>query len=207
MPCFRHSGALLLWLILSTSCALATDVGTIGRTYPIAEPDLLADIEARARSAVASGRWERIAADARRRAIAYVESPPPVSGLRTVAEARTWFFDPTMVLSQDIRDQNGGLMYAAGTRVNPLDVVTLAESLLLFDGRDPAQVELAEKLVRERPVKPVLVGGSFLDLMRRWGRPVYYDQNGRIADRFHLTAVPALLTQDGNLMRIQELVP
>jgi conjugal transfer pilus assembly protein TraW len=55
-------------------------------------------------------------------------------------------------------------------------------------------------------VKVILTGGSYLDLMRRWQRPVFYDQQGSLTTKLGIRQVPALVTQDGRRLRIDELL-
>ena len=95
-----------------------------------------------------------------------------------------------------------------GTVINPLDTVTLSQALLFIDARDREQVARARKLVDERQgkVKVILTGGSYLDLMRRWQRPVFYDQQGNLTTKLGIRQVPALVTQDGRRLRIDELL-
>ena len=95
-----------------------------------------------------------------------------------------------------------------GTVVNPLDSVTLSQALLFIDARDREQVARARKLIDERQgkVKVILTGGSYLDLMRRWQRPVFYDQQGNLTTKLGIRQVPALVTQDGRRLRIDELL-
>lgn len=54
-------------------------------------------------------------------------------------------------------------------------------------------------------VKPVLVAGSYLELMQAWQRPVYVDQQGRLTRQLGITQVPALVSQEGARLRIDEL--
>ena len=54
-------------------------------------------------------------------------------------------------------------------------------------------------------VKPILTAGSYLDLMKSWRTPVYYDQQGVLVRRFGITQVPALVSQEGMRLRIDEL--
>jgi conjugal transfer pilus assembly protein TraW len=42
--------------------------------------------------------------------------------------------------------------------------------------------------------------------MRRWQRPVFYDQQGLLVRRLGIRQVPALVTQDGRRLRIDELL-
>jgi len=52
----------------------------------------------------------------------------------------------------------------------------------------------------------ILTGGSYLDLMRRWKRPVYYDQQGQLVEKFGIRHVPALVSQEGKRLRIDEIL-
>ena len=54
-------------------------------------------------------------------------------------------------------------------------------------------------------MKPILTAGSYLDLMKSWRVPVYYDQQGVLVRRFGITQVPALVSQEGMRLRIDEL--
>ncbi len=185
----------------------AVDLGTIGPTYEIAEPHLLAFIEQRLREKERSGELQRLAEAARARGIDTVRHPPPVEGLRTTERPRTFYVDPSFTLDRNITDPQGRLLFAAGTRKNPLEVVSLSRHLLFFDARDPRQVKHARELSGRYAgrLKPILTGGSYLDLMKAWRVPVYYDQAGTLTRRFGIRQVPALVSQDGLRLRIDEL--
>lgn len=200
----RYLAPLLLSLALPT---FAEDLGTIGPTYSIAEPNLLDDLQRRLRAKQASGELDTLIAQARDRGEAGVREPPAVTGLVTTRTARTFYFDPTFTLDRNVLDAQGHLLFAAGTRKNPLDVVSLSSHLLFFDGRDPRQRDQARWLIAHYGgrVKPVLVAGSYLELMKAWRLPVYFDQLGRLTHRFGITQVPALVSQDGARLRIDEL--
>ena len=187
--------------------ASAVDLGTIGPTYEIAEPHLLAFIEQRLREKERSGELQRLAEAARARGIDTVRQPPPVEGLRTTERPRTFYVDPSFTLDRNITDPLGRLLFAAGTRKNPLEVVSLSRHLLFFDARDPRQVKYARELSGRYAgrIKPILTGGSYLDLMKAWRVPVYYDQAGTLTRRFGIRQVPALVSQDGLRLRIDEL--
>ena len=204
----RAATSLLAAALLSIGGkAGAVDLGTLGPTYEIAEPHLLAFIERRLREKERSGELQRLAEAARARGIDTVRQPPPVEGLRTTERPRTFYVDPTFTLDRNITDPQGRLMFAAGARKNPLEVVSLSRHLLFFDARDPRQVKHARELSGRYAgrVKPILTGGSYLDLMKAWRVPVYYDQSGILTRRFGIRQVPALVSQDGLRLRIDEL--
>jgi conjugal transfer pilus assembly protein TraW len=193
---------------LACSAAYALDLGRIGPTYGIAEPNLLADIERRLREKERSGELRRLMDEARTRSVAAVRDPRPVQGLKTAESSRTFYVDPSLTLDRNIVDASGRLLFPAGTRKNPLEVVSLSRRLLFFDGRDPRQVRRARQLMagNEARIKPILIGGSYLELMKSWRVPVYYDQQGVLTRRLGIRQVPALVSQDGLRLRIDEMV-
>lgn len=199
--------ALLLLLSWLATPALAQDLGTIGPTYAIAEPHLLRDLQHRLQAKQASGELDTLMARSRERAIASVRDPQPIEGVAATRTPRTFYYDPTFTLDRNVLDAQGQLLFAAGTRLNPLDVVSLSSHLLFFDGRDSSQRDQARRLIAhyEGRVKPILVAGAYLDLMQAWRRPVYFDQHGRLTRQFGVTQVPALVSQDGARLRIDEL--
>jgi len=201
------SAPLVLGLMLGSADARAMDLGVIGPTYEISERHLLQMIEQRLREKERSGELGRLEAEARKRGIATVKNPPPVTGLRPTDTMRTFYFDPSFTLDRNIFGPQGELLFAAGTRKNPLEVVSLSRHLLFFDARDPRQVGRARQLIAlyQGRVKPILVGGSYLDLMQSWHVPVYYDQQGLLTRRLGITQVPALVSQEGLRLRIDEL--
>lgn len=191
------------------SAAVAGPLGTIGPAYPIAEPHLLDDIKARLVAKERSGELGRLQEQARQRATASVNDPRPVAGLRTATAPRTFHFDPAVTLDRNVVDDKGTVLFAAGTRHNPLEVVSLSKHLLFFDARDPRQVAKARQLIafyRGR-VKPILVGGSYVDLMKAWRLPVFYDQEGTLVRKLGISAVPAIVSQEGLRLRIDEVSP
>ena len=185
----------------------AEDLGTIGPTYAISETHLLAFIGQRLREKERSGELARLADQARARGIETVTHPPPVPGIKPTETARTFYFDPSFTLDRNILDAQGHLLFAAGMRKNPLEVVSLSKRLLFFDARDRRQVARARELMFADPgrVKPILTAGSYLDLMKAWRVPVYYDQQGLLTRRFGIAQVPALVSQEGARLRIDEL--
>ena len=199
------------WLIAAATCwalgAQAANLGTIGPTYPVAEKNLLDVIMARLRAKEASGELKRHEQEARDRAAYAVNNPRPVDGLRRAQAARTFYFDPTFTLQSNVVDSAGAVLFPAGTRKNPLEVVSLSKHLLFFDARDPRQVARARELIEhyQGKVKPILVGGSYLDLMKRWNKPVFYDQDGTLVRKFGIVAVPAIVSQEGQRLRIDEV--
>ena len=188
----------------------ALDYGVAGALFPIVESDLLATIHARLTTLEQTGATRRLNAELQRRSIARVNRPAPVEGLARAEAPRSWLFDPTIELADDIADDKGRLIMARGTRVNPLDSVALRQALVFFDGDDPAQLawalqRAANKPAGDRPAKLILVKGPPLELMRARQRRFYFDQGGTLIRHFAIRALPALVEQDGRQLKISEI--
>lgn len=198
---------LLCLLAIAPVVGLASDIGKLGPTYAVAEQSLLGMIEERLRARAESGELARLMEKTAVSARATVTSPSPVAGVTACIKARSFFFDPSVVLAENIVDASGHLLFAAGTRKNPLDVVSLSRPLLFFDARDPRQRNKAQRMLQERGqrVKLILTGGSYLELMRQWRLPIYYDQQGLLTRRLGIKQVPALVSQEGARLRIDEM--
>ena len=199
----KLAASALLTTLLSVTPAEAADLGVRGQTWPVAEPDLLEQIEARLLDMQRSGELARLEAEARARARSRLEEPEPVPGIAPARERRSRLFDPAIVVERDIRSPDGTLVAAAGARVNPLASHALTRDLLFIDGRRDA--EIAWALAHGQPSKIVLLAGRPLELSRRHGRPFFFDQGGRLAARFALAATPARVSAEGTRLRIDEI--
>jgi len=204
-----HAQLLAMLLFSLMPIAHAEELGVVGPTYDIAEADLLEVIQSRLGRMEKSGDLARKQGEYRDRVVGAIEKPKPVPGLKATAVKRTYFIDPTWTLDRDIRGADGALLFARGLKVNPLDHVSLREKLVFFDGRDRRQVSFARQLLRnqDRAVKPILVAGEPLNLMRDWKRRVFYDQGGTLVRRLGIHQVPAVVTQDGKRLRVDEVLP
>ena len=207
-------GALLLaaaaTLAATAAPASARDFGVAGALFPIVERDLLATIHARLTTLEQTGATQRLNAELQRRSIARVNRPKPVEGLTRAEVSRSWLFDPTIELADEIADDKGRLIMARGTRVNPLDSVALRQALVFFNGDDPAQLAWAlqravNKPAGERPAKLILVKGAPLELMRTRQTRFYFDQGGTLIRHFAIRALPALVEQHGRQLKISEI--
>ena len=208
MNCFRqlHAVAWVVLLLVFTT-ARSEDLGVLGPVYPIAEPDLLDVIHARLQQKQRTGEIDAMQKEAQRRAIAAVEQPPAVMGLGKTKAPRSYYFDPSIVVADNVVDDKGRILIAKGTKANPLDVMQFSQTLLFFDGTDPAQCTLAQTLMAKRKgLKPILVAGSYMELTRRWKKRLYFDQNGTLVQRFSIQNVPAVVYQEGQRLRIDEIV-
>ncbi len=196
-------------LFLAAAIALpvpvaARDYGQQGAVWPIAEPDLLAQIHARLTRLEQTGETARLNEELKRRTIARVNRPEPVAGVGPASATRSWRFDPTITVERNIADDKGRVIIAAGTRVNPLDTVPLRSTLVFLDGDDAAQLAWAARRFGPTRAKLILVRGAPLELMKARQRRFYFDQGGTLVKRFGIRAVPATVEQQGRALIVTE---
>jgi len=181
----------------------------LGPTYPIAEPDLLKEIERVLKEKEKSGELAKLQKEALERSKHSAMNPKAVEGLTRTREPRTFFFDPSIVANQRITTPEGRVLVQAGQRVNPLDQMAMSQQLIFFDARDPTQVAKAQALIAKAngKAKAVLTAGSYIELQKKWGKAVFFDQQGTLVRKFGIRQVPAIVAQEGRLLRIDEVLP
>jgi conjugal transfer pilus assembly protein TraW len=199
----------LCWPVLALLSGIAGAAPeVIGPVYPVAEPDMVVWMKERAARYYTPERLAALEAGQREAARRYAEAPPGTSLPRTTEPVTRWF-DPSVTVPYDLRDQDGRLIHAAGTRINPLEWRSLTQRLLFLDGNDEEQVRWAEGQLAggQWQVKPILVAGAPLELGRRWQRPVYFDQQGLLVGKLGIEQLPAIVRQEAMRLRIDEVVP
>lgn len=204
-------GALAMALVVGAAlpmltAAAARDHGVMGQTWPVKEVDLLVAIEGRLNTLQENGGIDRMQREMVAKATDRVRRPERVGGLGTAAKPRRWTYDPSIVVENDVRDQKGNLIAAAGTRVNPLAFVQLKQDIVFVDGDDEAQVEWAVKGWSALKAKIVFVSGSPFDRMREHKRRFFFDQRGDLVRKFGILNVPAVVRGHGEVLDVEEVV-
>jgi conjugal transfer pilus assembly protein TraW len=202
----HHWAALFLLSSFTLYGALAQEA--LGPTYSIVEHDMLKAIDSHLREKERSGELAKMERESIARAKTKLENPNPVTGLTKAERNHTFFYDPSIIVPEAIKDHHGQIVVAAGTRVNPLDYASLSKHLLFFDGADPAQLDKALQLIGyyNGMVKPILTNGPIGEITRKWQQQVYFDQGGILVRKLGITHVPSLVSQDGKRLRIDELL-
>ena len=146
----------LLAAILLALPASAKDLGVRGATWPVAEPDLLEEIEARLVGMQRSGELARLEEEARSRARRKLEEPEPVPGIAPAKEHRSRLLDPSIAVARDIRTPDGVLIAAAGARVK---AIVIDEAWDLLSGED-SRAFLEGAARRARKYRGALITGT-----------------------------------------------
>lgn len=184
------------------------DMGVYGTLFPIVEKNLIIQIKDKAHQMVESGEWDSIKNESIKKAKAKADRPADWD-IPTATVKSERFFDPTIELKQDIRDHNGQLLYAAGTKINPLDYMNFEKTLIMFNADDANQVRYVSQVIKNelRDYVLILVGGSVHDAATALNRRVYVDQNGQYIERFGIRYVPSIIEVGGDKIIITEEPP
>ncbi len=177
-----------------SASALAGKSVTVGKTYSIAEPDLLDEIKRKA-AAADFGKW------ARKAPAEYTAFQS--AALPRVRKTESHLFDPTYILPDDIRDATGKLIAPKGLPINvytrikvPGRYIVIADTPEDFQWlRDVAKPVSGDKIL--------LAGGNVLRVRERTSVPVFL-LDPRFIERFGLRAVPSVVQQEGNRLRVSE---
>jgi conjugal transfer pilus assembly protein TraW len=199
--------AVLACVVVASSSTAAMAAETIGPTYPIAEPDMLQEIQAKLQAMQRSGELARKQEEGQKRAQAYLENPPPIEGVSPTTAPRTFYFDPSITVNRDYRTPTGELVMKAGTRFNPLSATAWPRPWIFLDARHNDHVRRALALQQQYGgrAKLILTGGSWMSLSKSLGYQVYYDQQGVLVRKFGIRQVPATVIQEGMRLRIDEI--
>jgi len=190
-----YGGLILGAALLGTVARAGTS--TIARTWPIAEPDAMSEIEARAAAQPANlanrfgprERWSAMRSASLGRA--------------TVDRSRS--IVPFYTLDQEIRLPDGKLLYPKGFTFNPLTFVSLPQRLVIVQ---PADLGWALKTATMTDFILLAAGGprdaDALTLGERHGRAIFILEP-RIKERLGLTVAPVIVRQVGQRLELTEV--
>jgi len=177
--------------------AARADTSTIGRTWSIAEPDAMAEIETRAAKQSPN----------------MAEKFGPRSGwsalkgatLGVAARDRVRSVVPFYTLDREIRLPDGKLLYPADFTFNPLTYVSLPQKLVVVHPRDLGWALRTAALTDWI----ILTGGGdarddALSLGEKHGRALFILEE-RVKDRLGLTVAPVVVRQVGQKLELTEV--
>jgi conjugal transfer pilus assembly protein TraW len=206
----------VFFLYSSINTAIAKDFGKQGSTFEIKEEGFVSMMHRKLQSLNLAEYQQKMQDVARKK----VEEPTAIAGIGKASKTISYNFDPSYVLDQDVVLPCGKLLYARGTRVNPLDHMSWDGKLVFIDGRDASQIawvkgnyleeilpnqDHAKNASNSDGTKIVLTGGRPLELEREIGSPIYFDQAGELTRKFNISYVPAIVEQEGKYLKVTEI--
>lgn len=195
--------SIILVCLLGAEAVPAKHLDTIGRVFPVDEPDALAEIRDAANR---MNRQATIGPEAARTKIQHFR-PDTLHSLPPAKTDKVFQVDMIYTLGNDIPDGKGGVLYPKGYTFNPLDYVNLTSVLVVIDAEDRWQVEWfkGSPYGSDYHTRLLLSGGDYYDLAEQLKRPVFYLMDD-VAERLHLAAVPSVIRQNGRKLEVTEVL-
>ncbi len=194
----------LIGMYLSAAQA-SKDLGVFGTLFPIEENNLLEVIQTRLAKLQREGTLEMHQQNIQSKVKKKIERPQAVEGIIHTVQPRTYTFDPSITVTKDLKDHEGKVFYQKGQRVNPLETRSLTKPLLFIDGDESSHLTWAFFMLKRHPLaKVILVKGAPLQMMKDLGIPIFFDQFGKITHKLGIKQVPAIVTQEGMLLKVEE---
>ena len=184
----------------------AEDLGVVGKTYPILEPDMIEWIKAKADIMIKNGQWQQIQNQAIVKVKNQINNPAPVTDITDSTDDKTWYYKPMIQLKANLTDTRGHVIAKAGL-YNALRYKPFDTQLLFINGNNKKQINWAVDHARNDGIKTkiVLTQGSFINLDKQYKIWFFYDQNGKYTKKLNIYHVPAIVTQDGEQLKIAEI--
>lgn len=196
---------LLLFMIISMPL-LAKDFGQRGQVYPIIETNFLDYIYQRLKTYQNTGKLAELKIMMQEKVEQTVIRPRGIN-LMSAVKVRIRNYDPSLTLDKDIRNHEGRLIASKGTVVNPLSYVALSKQLIFINADRPSELEFAKTKLKDNfNNKIILVNGNVKEANQVIGAPVYFDQAARLINRFGLEYTPTVVEQNGDKLKITEVV-
>lgn len=171
--------------------------------YPIWERDM----EAVIRERIQQADWNALQRQLETQVKDKLKNGPGIALPRATA-SRAFSVDPTVQFDKDVKREDGAtVLIQAGTQVNPLAQVTLRQRFIVIDGRNRQQVAFAKQQVQQygaAAVKVMLTAGDFQAVSKTIQDRVYWVLP-EIVTRFKLEHVPSVITQNGPMLKVEEI--
>ncbi|HGN0870230.1 conjugal transfer pilus assembly protein TraW [Providencia alcalifaciens] len=182
---------------------IAKDLGVWGDVYPVQEQSMLAFIQNRLKQLETTGEIAQMQQDFKDRVIENTLRPPFVEGLLTDTESHTLWYDPTFTVQGDYADHQGVVFARHGDRINPLSMVGLGQTLYFLDADDPRQVAwMNAQTPPTLRYKVILTNGNIKTATEQLNTRIYFDQAGSLTRQLGIQYIPAVVTQEGEKLKI-----
>ncbi|WP_250311505.1 conjugal transfer protein TraW [Rickettsia endosymbiont of Oedothorax gibbosus] len=192
-------------VILLPQITIAKDFGIYGTIFEVKEEGFLTMIQRKLRLVDIEQEQRKMLEIAKNR----IEEPVFVTNIKRTEKPQNFTYEPSYIVKEDIILPNDKLLYALGTRLNPLDHMSLDKKLIFINGKDSLQIEWFRQQQSNGVIKGedklILIAGRPLDLQKELNREVYFDQAGILTTKFKIEQVPAIIEQEGKLLRIREV--
>lgn len=136
--------------------------------------------------------------------------------LTRATQPRTRYLDPSILITDDMVTPNGVVIHSKGTRINPLDIKSFEQALVIFDPMDKKQLALVDaelKILKTKHQRITLMvtqfdrdkgWDSYKSITDHFDSPVFKLTND-VSSRFEIENVPTIVTAEDKHFVIKEL--
>ncbi len=205
----RATGTLSIdYLLQKLEDGKSGDLGLIGRTYEVVEPDLIDELKRRTELID----WQKETEGAAGR---YWTHSWPKFGIPPSTEHDEFLVDPTFTLAKDIVAR-GKVLAKAGQTYNAQKLLPMTQVIVFFDGTDKDQLRAVKKRIATfgKPMEAFMLVATDIDRERGFdamgelqdffGYPVKLLEKGMV-ERFKVKAVPSFVSGSGDFYKVEQL--
>ncbi|MDR2526964.1 MAG: type-F conjugative transfer system protein TraW [Rickettsiales bacterium] len=193
----------LLFIIITTiTTTNAKNYGNFGNAFPIIEKSFLELVDDKLKNFDVKTFQENLINNSKK----YMDRPTPTI-LPYANEDKTYYFDPSITLEKDYKYEDK-FIARKGTKINPLDVMSLSFNLIFIDGDNDEHLKFATKIYNKTKLnkpKIIFTNGRPFEFMKDTKIKVYFDQRGALVKKFNIEKIPAVVSQSGKLLKIEEV--
>lgn len=187
MSYYNNINIILLLLFSSVTNAIIISQGT---TYDIVEPDLLIEIQQKAKQVD----WQKL-----QRNMKFTQE---FVRLPIATEDKSYYYTPVTILPFEIKDKNGKVLYPKGFKFNPLKYTTLPNQLIVLgSARHLDVVSNLSSLVSPDDTL-LIVNMNTRKFIKQTGKRAFLLTKNAIK-RLGIKQIPAIISQQGDQFLIQ----
>lgn len=184
---------IILLLLFSGAVSNAITISE-GTTYEIIEPDLLLEIQQKAKQVD----WKKLQRN--------MKHTQDVVHLPIAQEDRSYSHTPITILPFEVKDKDGKILYPKGFKFNPLKYTTLPNQLIVLGSpRHLKTVSNFSPLVSSDDTL-LVANMNVVAFIKQTGRRAFLLTQDAIK-RLGVKRVPAVISQQGSQFLIQEYTP
>jgi len=196
------------WLLEKMKAGKLGDFGVRGPVEDILERDLIEVMQDK----VAAIDW----AQKKEQAIKNYWDKQQFIELPTASKPRRRYLDPTIYISADINDAVGNVIVPQGTRINPLDIRSFNQAVVIFDPLNAKQVRLVDdrllELTKNHSKVTLIVTQfdrldgwkSYKNISDHFDAPVF-KLTSDVKSRFEVEYLPTVITAKDKYFILEEL--
>jgi len=196
---------LFFYAYLVTADLFAKDFGVRGHLFAIEEVNLLEQIQTQLSGMDDSGELAIHQGNVQPKIGKQALNPPPLAHITDAVKSEVFYFDPSITVPFDMKDHQGTIFARKGSRINPLDQISLSETLYFINGENEDQIKWLRPQLNASSVV-ILTRGKPTELFKSLGIRVYFDQKGAMSKRLKIKSVPTKVIQEGKKLRISSYV-